>query len=125
MLSWKFDGTGAWEAVSLFDSLMWRIVVCDDGSFDVSESDPGMTQHKTTFSGLDAAKSFCQREEHIREGHERTLPMNQARFKARDAFRQWNDVSGVFNPGSGYYSEILSVIDDAVQCGWEAHQCHQ
>jgi len=120
MLSWKFDGTGAWEAFSDAATAMWRIVVCDDGTFDVSESDPGLTDHKGSFCGLESAKAFCHYEDNKLEKPIRSLANNQARFAARDAFREWNDVASVFQSGSGYYAEILGVIDDAVDFGWKA-----
>lgn len=63
-LRWTFDGSGEWEASSVFhdggNPFMWRIGVCDDGTFAVSESDSELTGHKETFCSLDAAKAFCQ-----------------------------------------------------------------
>lgn len=32
-------------------------------------------------------------------------------------FDKWNEVSGFAEPHSGYYSEILAVIEDAVHIG--------
>jgi len=41
-LSWTFDDDGSWESDSVMHDMgvafQWRIVVCEDGSFDVSES---------------------------------------------------------------------------------------
>lgn len=40
-----------------------------------------------------------------------------AQRKAMDAFDKWNDVAGVIETNSGYYSEIEAVIEDAVHIG--------
>lgn len=120
MLSWKFDGTGAWDALSGSQSQMWRIVVCDDGTFDISESDPDLTDHKQTFCSLESAQAFCLLEENKQHKPLRPLGHNQARFKARLGFRDWNCTTGCFEQGTGYYAEILGVIDDAVDFGWDA-----
>lgn len=37
--------------------------------------------------------------------------------KAHELFDAWNDVTGVFPKFTGYYYEILSVIEDAVRVG--------
>ena len=37
--------------------------------------------------------------------------------KAIDLFDDWNDVVGIFEKHSGYYCEILGVIEDAAHCG--------
>lgn len=37
--------------------------------------------------------------------------------KAHELFDAWNDVAGVVHKFSGYYYEILSVIEDAVRVG--------
>lgn len=62
-MRWHFDGTGSWFAKSKFgdddDPLTYRIRVCDDGSFDLSESSPGLCAKHGTFMTLDAAKAFC------------------------------------------------------------------
>ena len=39
--------------------------------------------------------------------------------RALNKFDEWNDVTGVFDKFSGYYSEIQSVIEDAVHCGFQ------
>lgn len=54
MLRFVFDGAGGW------DSGAWRIVVCDDGTFDVSESDQSVTNRKSTFETLSQAIEFCR-----------------------------------------------------------------
>lgn len=63
-MQWEFDGEGQWEAFSLVGHdempFQWRIGVCDDGSFDVSESDPELTSRKETFPTLAEAKAFCE-----------------------------------------------------------------
>lgn len=71
---WRFDGNhGEWEAfASKFDTfgepLIWRIVVCDDGTFDVSESDSGLLETEvSTFPNLQAAKDFCQASDAVSE----------------------------------------------------------
>jgi len=69
MLNWRFDGQGAWEAESLlkddYGPSQWRIVVCDDGTFDVSESDTDLTGKPAhykfgTLGTLALAKAFCE-----------------------------------------------------------------
>lgn len=37
--------------------------------------------------------------------------------KAHELFDAWNDVTGVFPKFTGYYYEILGVIEDAVRVG--------
>lgn len=37
--------------------------------------------------------------------------------KALENFDRWNDVTGVVEVNSGYYSEISSVIEDSVHIG--------
>lgn len=63
-MRWRFNGSGEWESFAFGgkddDLLMWRIQVCEDGSFSVNESDPGLTDRKETFSTLAAAKQFCE-----------------------------------------------------------------
>ena len=43
--------------------------------------------------------------------------VDYAERKAMELFDRWNDVTGIFEPASGYYSEIEAVIGDAVHCG--------
>lgn len=63
-MKWDFNGDGSWEAFSAQQDdgsqFQWRISVCDDGTFDVSESDPELTNRKEGFSTLAAAKQFCE-----------------------------------------------------------------
>jgi len=40
--------------------------------------------------------------------------------RASNIFDKWNDVAGIFERDSGYYFEILGVIEDAVHCGSQA-----
>jgi hypothetical protein len=67
-MHWEFQGDGTWQAQSShcdeFDNFTWEIVVCDDGTFDVSESDSELINGKvTTFDTLELAKAYCQSEE--------------------------------------------------------------
>jgi|WetSurMetagenome_2_1015567.scaffolds.fasta_scaffold47250_6 hypothetical protein len=43
--------------------------------------------------------------------------VDYAERKALELFDNWNNVTGVFEIGSGYYGEIKSCIVDAVHCG--------
>jgi hypothetical protein len=43
--------------------------------------------------------------------------MDKAIRRALTIFDEWNDVTGVFEVGSGYWAEIMGVIEDAVHCG--------
>lgn len=43
--------------------------------------------------------------------------MEYATRKALENFDRWNEVTGQFVRCSGYYAEILSIIEDAVHCG--------
>ena len=36
---------------------------------------------------------------------------------AANKFDEWNDIAGVFEKGTGYYYEILQVIEDSVKIG--------
>lgn len=40
-----------------------------------------------------------------------------AERKAKEHFDKWNDVTGVYQVGTGYYDEILSCIEDSVHIG--------
>lgn len=40
-----------------------------------------------------------------------------AKRKALELFDAWNDVTGCFQLGTSYYSEICAVIEDAVEVG--------
>ena len=65
LLSWRFDGQGQWEATSAIRdngySPVYRIHVCDDGTFDVSESDDDLLAGRKIpcFQTLLAAKDWC------------------------------------------------------------------
>ena len=43
-----------------------------------------------------------------------------AKRRALNLFDAWNDVTGIFQRGTGYYYEAQSVIEDAVECGAQA-----
>jgi hypothetical protein len=43
--------------------------------------------------------------------------VNYAIRQALNNFDEWNDVTGYFTKGSGYYGEIQGVIEDAVRIG--------
>lgn len=69
-LRFSFDGEGQWEAASRFhDSgipFNYMIQVCDDGTFDVSQTDSellGGTEKRECFRSLDAAKDWCEANE--------------------------------------------------------------
>ena len=70
-MNWDFDGEGGWDALSSVgdDGVMfsWRIVVCDDGTFSVNESDDELTDRKETFDTFRDAKTWCaKRDEEFR-----------------------------------------------------------
>ena len=46
--------------------------------------------------------------------------LKDAERRALNLFDAWNDVTGVFKRGTGYYYEIQGVIEDAVKCGAQA-----
>jgi hypothetical protein len=46
--------------------------------------------------------------------------LNDAIRRALNLFDRWNDVTGAFEKGTGYYYEIQGVISDAVHCGAQA-----
>jgi len=43
--------------------------------------------------------------------------ISYATRKAMENFDRWNDVSGKFEPGTGYYGEIEGIIEDSVHIG--------
>lgn len=43
--------------------------------------------------------------------------LDNAIRRAKNIFDEWNNTTGVFEPSSSYYHEILGVIEDAVHCG--------
>ena len=65
LLSWRFDGQGQWEATSAIQdggsSPVYRIYVCDDGTFQLNESDNGLLTGRKIpcFQTLLAAKDWC------------------------------------------------------------------
>ena len=65
-MTWVFDFDGEWTAWSAAkECLQYRIQVCDDGTFDISRSDHGLTNRKETFQALRNAKAFCETEEKV------------------------------------------------------------
>jgi hypothetical protein len=64
MLKWEYEGNGTWAAESAvaddFGNFEWIIGVCNDGTFDVSESDAALTKRKECFPTLADAKAFCE-----------------------------------------------------------------
>jgi hypothetical protein len=65
-MHWEFQGDGTWQAQSShcdeFDNFTWEIVVCDDGTFDVSESDSELLNDgkPATFDTLKLAQAYCE-----------------------------------------------------------------
>lgn len=66
-LQWDFNGEGEWTAWSQridgYDSYAYVIGVCDDGTFDVSESDSellGIEKKPKRFPSLKEAKHYCE-----------------------------------------------------------------
>ena len=66
-LQWKYDGK--WIAFSLRlshgNSLRWIICVCQDGKFDLNESDVELCNGVAAYSTLAAAKTFCETSEAV------------------------------------------------------------
>jgi hypothetical protein len=67
-MRWEFfRDEGKWECFSqLHDDgnpFRWVIVVCQDGKFDVNESDTELCNGITAFDTLAAAKAFCEASE--------------------------------------------------------------
>jgi hypothetical protein len=46
--------------------------------------------------------------------------MEDAKIRALTIFDQWNDVTGAVAKNTGWYYELQSVIEDAVECGVQA-----
>ena len=69
VLTWSFDGQGEWSASSAINddgsSFDYRIGVCDDGSFDVSQSDSELigNARPETFPSLADAQGWCNNNE--------------------------------------------------------------
>ena len=71
-MRWRFDGSGEWEAFSSVGDQsnppVWRIQVCDDGTFDVHQSDEGLIAGKFgAFWTLKGAKTVCENGEVARK----------------------------------------------------------
>lgn len=68
-MRWQFDHQGSWEADSQMQDhgapLQWRIVVMEDGTFAVNESDRELTVLKSCFPTLAAAQGYCQEVEKV------------------------------------------------------------
>lgn len=73
-LTWEFCDGGTWTAFSetgeAANPFLWRIVVCEDGTFDVNESDSELqpafevgSRKVPTFKSLNEAKNFCEESE--------------------------------------------------------------
>ena len=65
VMQWRFDGSGEWEAFSAVGDPacppVWRIQVCDDGTFDVMQSDEGLIHGRfKTWKSLQTAKECCE-----------------------------------------------------------------
>lgn len=43
-----------------------------------------------------------------------------AKRRALNMFENWNNTTGVFTEGCGYWYEVQSLIEDAVECGAQA-----
>jgi len=43
--------------------------------------------------------------------------LERAKREALVMFDEWNDVTGFVTPHTGYYDELTSIIEDAVECG--------
>lgn len=43
-----------------------------------------------------------------------------AKRRALNKFDEWNDVTGFVGKHTGYYYEIQSIVEDAVECGAQA-----
>lgn len=63
-LRWQYDGDGEWSAHSAIHddglAFVWRIGVCEDGTFAVHQSDTELTKSQDTFDCLENAKLWCQ-----------------------------------------------------------------
>jgi hypothetical protein len=48
--------------------------------------------------------------------------LNSAIRRAQNLFDNWNQCAGIpaLRPGTGYYDEVQSLIEDAVHCGAQA-----
>jgi len=80
-MRWRFDGSGEWEAFSVVGDQsnppVWRIQVCDDGTFDVNQSDEGLIAGKFgAFGTLEGAKTVCENCETARKAKGDYRPMS-------------------------------------------------
>ena len=88
-LTWEFYSSSTeWMAASGFKKSEcprdWCIVVCDDGSFDVSESDESLLPSRKVacFPNLKAAKQWCEdREQLLLEDERSHEPARDATFR--------------------------------------------
>lgn len=75
-MRWRFDGKGGWEAFSKFSnngvSLVYRIHVCDDGTFTLDDTDKELLGKYDAFPTLSQAKAVCK-------GNERDMEAEMAR----------------------------------------------
>lgn len=73
-LTWEFVDGGTWTSFSAVgeasNPFLWRIVVCEDGTFDVNESDSELqpafdvgTRKVPRLKSLKEAKNFCEESE--------------------------------------------------------------
>jgi len=46
--------------------------------------------------------------------------LESAKRRALNLFDAWNQITGLVPPGTSYYAEIQSCIEDAVECGAQA-----
>lgn len=66
-LFWTWEGEGQWSATSAMHDagchFEWDITVCDDGSFDLSESDSELLQpdEPRSFKTFAEAKAHCEK----------------------------------------------------------------
>jgi hypothetical protein len=85
-MKWHFGHDGEWVARSKAkDGFVYRIQVCEDGTFDISKSDHGFTRRVDTFQRLHNAKTFCETEERVHL--ERTADPNDEVDEAMESAR--------------------------------------
>jgi hypothetical protein len=65
-MNWIFDHNGQWQASSKAKAgFMYRVSVCEDGTFDISRSDHGLVRSVDQFQRLRNAQLFCETEEKV------------------------------------------------------------
>lgn len=65
-MKWHFGNDGEWIAWSKAkDACVYRIQVCEDGTFDISKSDDGLVRQVDAFQRLRNAQAFCEQEEKV------------------------------------------------------------